>query len=1138
MPKKMKPAAAARSSSRRKKERDPERFGPCGCCVALSQVRPPYHTHDEPCGHKGDGAATESAAAAGATEKPQSMAGKLADFIFGRVGGTGKKPVVGKGARKGAAANGAVNMAPPGTEAGGAHGGSAGGGAGDGDGGNGNGGGGKPPVDDPNAAATGDASGGAHTEDWIEELAIPKPKRIWSGANGLLFTVFGIIAPALMIFSTCASMPKRITLVMLNHPLETAVELLLVLAIPLANLFAWSQLCKNNVKFPRSASFLLGSGIASCLTIAAICTTALFVGTEQLSSEIGTDFSAGFAWIALLSGLTGLISFLLAWKVRSSREFAASRRQVVFYGIIGAVLGLVAVVGGETRPWSIRYAERLAVSNNRDEAKQGLAMLRQLDPEKELRMECSDSRAAGLSGLFMPLKSSTQHQLYFALTGKPYSFREFNNSDLSSMPDDYVSRHVVGDRVPGLSLTRSTMTGTVHPRTLTSSVEWTFVFKNQSSDAQEARAELALPPGAVVNGLTVWRQGEPSDAHFVASSKPDQQVEGWQEAGHDCPAIITHIGRDRFLMHCYPVGREEELKVRVAAVIPLIPDATTSASLLMPRFLATNFDLSGEHQIRLRSEQMLACGLKGVSTEKAPDGQSILSGTLDQADLESSKMVITAARAPVVQPVMVYDKIATQNAAAAAKAKWLAEKHRLEQEAQADDDGHADQVVIMVDGASSKTQVEAIKAAIGKKHRRGAKPVAVKTVPKHYVIENVTQVGALAPKHLVVVLDSSMTLKQYAGDLRNALQKLPHGIPAKLIVASSEDESLLKAVPLSEGLRRIEDGLFVGGQDNLKGVVKAAEIAGEVKGGAVLWIHGPQPELNQEIYIMAPYAAAPTFYEMALGSGETDTTEFFKNHSEIGPFIPVQRSTESAGADLATFFQKWTGGNRGYTCKLLDTDKKEKLKGAVEATKEEAREILTLRANQRVSALMDLRRNKRASLVAMQYQFVSPVSVAMVGGTGGDNPNGDESGTNGTTETTAEEGNANADAFATSGDGSAPELQGATNGTIGPQGDDATVIMGVNTAGTVRVNNLANLEALLNIIANLGEIVGMLAGALLVLHGFARAENLVFELLGHEIVIGPGKRMTLGALLIIGGLAVPGTINWFVASARDANLFS
>jgi len=35
-------------------------------------------------------------------------------------------------------------------------------------------------------------------------------------------------------------------------------------------------------------------------------------------------------------------------------------------------------------------------------------------------------------------------------------------------------------------------------------------------------------------------------------------------------------------------------------------------------------------------------------------------------------------------------------------------------------------------------------------------------------------------------------------------------------------------------------------------------------------------------------------------------------------------------------------------------------------------------------------------------------------------------------------------------------LQGATNGTIGPQAGDATVVEGVNTAGTVRENSLAN----------------------------------------------------------------------------------
>ncbi|CAN5459512.1 hypothetical protein BH10CYA1_BH10CYA1_27550 [soil metagenome] len=41
----------------------------------------------------------------------------------------------------------------------------------------------------------------------------------------------------------------------------------------------------------------------------------------------------------------------------------------------------------------------------------------------------------------------------------------------------------------------------------------------------------------------------------------------------------------------------------------------------------------------------------------------------------------------------------------------------------------------------------------------------------------------------------------------------------------------------------------------------------------------------------------------------------------------------------------------------------------------------------------------------------------------------------------------------------APSLQGATNGTIGVQGSDATYITGVNTAGTVRTDN--NLDAVM-----------------------------------------------------------------------------
>jgi len=115
------------------------------------------------------------------------------------------------------------------------------------------------------------------------------------------------------------------------------------------------------------------------------------------------------------------------------------------------------------------------------------------------------------------------------------------------------------------------------------------------------------------------------------------------------------------------------------------------------------------------------------------------------------------------------------------------------------------------------------------------------------------------------------------------------------------------------------------------------------------------------------------------------------------------------------------------------------------------------------------------------------------------------------------------------GNATAPALQGATYGTIGPQGADATYVTGLNTAGTVRVNNLANLEALLNIIANGMEILGIAWGGPTMIMGFMHMAA------GTQDAM---KRVLFGAAGVTGGLATPGCINWLVASARDANLFN
>jgi hypothetical protein len=1005
---------------------------------------------------------------------------------------------------------------------------------------------------------------GTTPEDW-HDLSIPKKKQIWNGWDGMATTAAGIAMPSLMILATFASAPKRITLVLLNHPIETLLELGLIMGIPLVNYLVWSGLCKNNYRFPLWRGFGLGSAIATSLITAGVCIAAIFAG-QDMASEIGTDFALGFTWMAMLALLAGAASLYLANRVRLTRDFAKSRMQIVTYTIMGAAMAILTFLGSEARPWYVRMAEAKAVSNSAKERKEGMQLLHSLNPERSLLMECSDSRAAGLCGMFIPIKSSAEHQLYFALTGKPYSFKDITNEDLSSMPDDYLSRHVVGEKVKGLSMTRSYLTGLLHPSTLSSTVEWTFVFKNQTDNPQEARAEIGLPPGAVITGLTVWNNGEPQDATFAAAGKAIRESDSTTYGSNDNPGMVTDLGHGRVLIHCYPVTADEELKARVTLVVPLKPDGATGSTLALPRILATNFDLTGDHLIRMRSNMALGSTAKSLTAGVNPDGTKAISGTLTQDQLENANLLVTAQRAPLTKPIAVLDKLAIK--LQQEEEKRLEEIKRKKMHA-AKAAAKNEPVIVMIEGATSKgiqLQIDELKKALADKHskqsanKKVVKP-KIKTIKPIYVVESINKVAAPAPKNLLVVVDGSTTMNEYKGDVLKALQQIPSGVPTKVIIASSDKSTATEAMPLQAALARIDANKFEGGQDNLQSVVKASELAGETKGGAVLWLHGPQPVLNQEIYIMPPYVAVPTFYEMPVGAGDTDTYDYFKNHTEIGPFSQVPRSSNSIAEDLASFFSKWKVNENGYAVALQT--KSARPADCQPATADEGRELMALHANQVVSDLLLNRHARKAGKIAVAYGLVSPVSCALVMPNNNNETEADEPGTTGNDEGLAtnngENGenvnaeNQNADKFAeespavasseaaageaAGGAGAAGELQGATNGTIGPQGTDATYVTGVNTAGTVRVNNLANLEALLNIIANLCETGLSLVGVIIVLHSMVN-RSLAIEVMGQEVEIGQGQRIAFGLGLLLVGLAFPGLVNWFVASARDANLFS
>ena len=105
---------------------------------------------------------------------------------------------------------------------------------------------------------------------------------------------------------------------------------------------------------------------------------------------------------------------------------------------------------------------------------------------------------------------------------------------------------------------------------------------------------------------------------------------------------------------------------------------------------------------------------------------------------------------------------------------------------------------------------------------------------------------------------------------------------------------------------------------------------------------------------------------------------------------------------------------------------------------------------------------------------------------------------------------------------------------------DAAYVLGVNTAGTVRVNNLANPESLLNIIANASEITGFIFGSLLILRSLCVGRSpLSIPILKWKL--GRRSQFVIGCALILIGLSIPGVINvinYLMVSNPDVNLFS
>jgi hypothetical protein len=399
--------------------------------------------------------------------------------------------------------------------------------------------------------------------------------------NGVLhgFNLFaGVILPAISITLEATT---HICANSLLDPIPSVWYLMLAIFIPVSQLHVW---------------FTVKRGTTERLVLAGWL-NALSLGVSIFYSIVFIPFlplaAVPFIGIFSLLPLAPVLSLVAAIIQRHQLKQIAARAPQKFFvmrkvglltglGLTAACIGLLELPAAKTR-----YGLKLATSQSRETRAKGIHFLREFGSREYLLRACYGQKGGPIDFLIHVFTTQADiditdaQEIYYRVTGE---------LDLDS--DE-----------KGLSLSKSRMYTKADAYGGIAYTEWTLVFSNESAHAKEARAEVQLPPGALVSRLTLWADGEELEAVFAKRGEVTdtyQQLRG--------PVLVTTSGRDRILVQCFPVPADSEMKIRIGITIPLLLEDLNTARLLLPHFINRNFRIPDEvtHSVRIESSTSIS----------------------------------------------------------------------------------------------------------------------------------------------------------------------------------------------------------------------------------------------------------------------------------------------------------------------------------------------------------------------------------------------------------------------------------------------------------------------------------------------------------------------------------------------------
>ncbi len=340
----------------------------------------------------------------------------------------------------------------------------------------------------------------------------------------------------------------------------------------------------------------------------------------------------GFCGLSPLLALIGVV-YARAYLMDMARQEEHPRLPGLRRGLLLALLLFVIVeLPGAYTQLLMRQASAETPATRAN----AVRMLRAVG-DREVMLRACYVRS-GTNGAFLtaalavvsPLSTDDARVLYYRVTGQPFNAAPLPKAMARSRAawdfegvewDDAVGGTAVAGRVRDLNLTTSRLDGSVDAGAGLAYLEWTQEFHNTSALQREARAQLALPSGAVVSRATLWVNGEEREAAFAARGHARQAYQEVAVVQRRDPLLVTTCGPDRVLVQCFPIPANGRMKIRLGITAPLQGDG----ALVLPTIIERNYGLGGDlrQQLWVEGDAPLATTIKDVKMERAADAFAV-----------------------------------------------------------------------------------------------------------------------------------------------------------------------------------------------------------------------------------------------------------------------------------------------------------------------------------------------------------------------------------------------------------------------------------------------------------------------------------------------------------------------------------